>query len=136
VVGTVLSQLRYLDITGPGLKWVSADGFQQQCYPLLAARVGDYLEQVLVSQVSYGSCQMCDIPNGEHIAHSIFRPLHISSGYYIYSELVDDINLGALHTLGVCPIRNPFWQYPLCNAYRLWLPDELHQLLFGFVTDL
>jgi hypothetical protein len=27
-VGTVLSQLRHLDITGPGLKWDCADGFQ------------------------------------------------------------------------------------------------------------
>jgi len=26
-VGTVLSQLRHLDITGPGLKWDCADGF-------------------------------------------------------------------------------------------------------------
>jgi len=36
-VGTVLSQLRHLVITGPGLKWVCPDGFQRQCYPLLAA---------------------------------------------------------------------------------------------------
>jgi len=36
-VGTVLPQLRHLDITGPGLKWDCADGFQRQCYPLLAA---------------------------------------------------------------------------------------------------
>jgi hypothetical protein len=27
-VGTVLSQLKHLDITGPGLKWDCADGFQ------------------------------------------------------------------------------------------------------------
>ena len=30
-VGTVLSQLRHLDITGPGLKWDCANGFQRQC---------------------------------------------------------------------------------------------------------
>jgi hypothetical protein len=53
-VGTVLSPLRNLDITGPGLKWNCADGFQRQCYPLLAAWVGDYPEQVLIAQVSYG----------------------------------------------------------------------------------
>jgi len=48
-VGTVLSPLRHLDITGPGLKWECADGFQRQCYPLLAAWVGDYLEQDMVA---------------------------------------------------------------------------------------
>jgi hypothetical protein len=67
VVGTVLSPLRNLDITGPGLKWFCADGFQRQCYPLLAAWVGDYPEQVMVAQVSYGSCAMCEIPKGATI---------------------------------------------------------------------
>jgi len=42
VVGTVLSQLRHHDITGPGLKWNCADVFEGQCYPLLAAWVGNY----------------------------------------------------------------------------------------------
>ena len=59
----MLSELRHLDITGPGLKWDCADGFQQQCYPLVATWVGDYLEQVMVAQVSDGSCLMSEIPN-------------------------------------------------------------------------
>jgi len=63
-VGTVLSPLRNPDITGPGLIWDYADGFQRQCYPLLAAWVRDYPEQVMVAQVSYGSCLMCEIPKG------------------------------------------------------------------------
>jgi hypothetical protein len=29
-----------------------------------------------------------------------------------------------------------FWQYPLCNVYLVWQPDELHQLLLGLVQDL
>jgi hypothetical protein len=72
VVGTVLSQLRHLDITGPGLKWDCADGFQRQCYPLLAAWVRDYPAQVMVAQVSYGSCPLCDIPKGVPMGHSTF----------------------------------------------------------------
>jgi len=53
-VGTVLSPLRNLDISTPGLIWDCADGFQRQCYPHLAACVGDYPEQVMVAEVSYG----------------------------------------------------------------------------------
>jgi len=68
-VGTVLSLLRHLDITGPGLKWDCADEFQRQCYPLLAAWVGDYLEQVMVAQVSYGSCPISEIPKGAPMGH-------------------------------------------------------------------
>jgi hypothetical protein len=83
-VGTVLSQLRHLDITGPSLKWDCADGFQQQCNLLLAARVGDYPEQVMVVNVSYGSCPMCEIPKGAPMGHSTFRPLDNSRDQHIY----------------------------------------------------
>jgi len=76
VVGTVLSPLRNIDITGPGLKCDWADGFQRQCYPLLAAWVGDYPEQVTVAQVSYGPCPTCEMPNGVLVAHSTIQPLN------------------------------------------------------------
>jgi hypothetical protein len=132
----VLSQLRHHDITGPSLKWDCADGFQQHCYPLLAAWVGDYPEQVMVAQVSYGSCPMCEIPKGAPMGHSTFRPRNNSTDQYIYSEQLADNNIDALRTLGVRPICNQFWQHPLCNVYWLWQPDELHQLLLGFVKDL
>jgi len=51
-------------------------------------------------------------------------------------ELLDETNIDYLHTLGFHLIRNQFWQYPLFNVYRLWQPDELHQLLLGLVKDL
>jgi hypothetical protein len=51
-------------------------------------------------------------------------------------EQLEDNNIDTLHTVGVHPIRNQFWQNPLCNAYRLWQPDELHQLLLGLINDL
>jgi len=50
--------------------------------------------------------------------------------------LLDETNIDVLHTLGVHPIRNQFRQYPFCNVYHLWQPDELHQLLLGLVKDL
>jgi hypothetical protein len=53
-VGTVLSPLWNLDITGPGLRWNCADGFVRQYYSLLAAWVGDYPEHVMIAEVSYG----------------------------------------------------------------------------------
>jgi len=74
-VGTVVSRLRNLDITGPSLKWNCPDGFQRQCYPLLAAWVGDYQEPVMIAQVLYGSCPMCEIPTGAPMGHSTIRLL-------------------------------------------------------------
>jgi hypothetical protein len=72
MVGTVLSQLSHLDISGPSLKWDFADGIQRQGYPLLAAWVEDYPEQVMIAQVSHGSCPMCEIPKGAQMGHSTF----------------------------------------------------------------
>jgi len=132
----VLSPLRNFDITGPGLKWDCADGFQRQGYLLLAAWVGDYPEQVMVAQVTSGSCPMCEIPQCAPMGHSTFRPLDNPRDQHVYLELLDETNIDVLHTLGVHPISNQFWQYPLCNVYRLWQPDELHQLLLGLVKDL
>ena len=132
----MLSQLRHLDINGPGLKWGCADGFQRQCHPLLAAWVVGYPEQVMVAQVSYGLCSMCEIRKGAPMGHSTFRPLDHSTNQHIYLDLLADKDLDALHTLGVNPIRDQFCQCSLCNVYRLWHPYELHQLLLGLVKDL
>jgi len=55
-VGTLLSQLWNIDITGPSLKWNCADGFHRHLYPQLEALVGDLPERVMIAQVSYGSC--------------------------------------------------------------------------------
>jgi hypothetical protein len=49
---------------------------------------------------------------------------------------LDETEINVLHTLGVHPICNQFLQYPLCNVYRPWQPDELHQLLLDLVKAL
>jgi len=134
-VGTVLSQLRYLDISGPCLKWDWADGFQQRCYPVWAAWVGNYTEQVMDDQV------ICLMPNehnfwrcDDRVFH--FRPFDNSRDHNIHLELLEERYMDAVYTLGVHLICNQFWQYPFCNVYRLWQPDELHQLLLGLVKDI
>ena len=70
------------------------------------------------------------------MGHSTMRPLDNARDPDESSELLDEPNIDVLHSLGVHPICTLFWQYPLCNVYRLWQPDELHQLLLGLVEDL
>jgi hypothetical protein len=79
---------------------------------------------------------MAYVRKGAPMGHSTIRPLDNSRDHHIYLELLEDNNIAALHTLGVHPIRNQFCQFPLCNVYRLWQPDELHQLLLGLGKDL
>jgi hypothetical protein len=102
----------------------------------LAAWVRYYPEEVMIAQVSYGSYPMCEIPKGGLRGHSTFPPLDDSINQHIDSELRADNLIDALHALGVHPIHNLFWQYPLFNVYQLWQPDELHHLLLGLVKDL
>jgi len=122
----VLSPLQNLGITGRGLKWNCADGFQRQCYPLLAAWVGDCPEQVMIAQLSYSSFPMCEIPKGAPMGHSTIRPLNNPRDQNVHSELLDARTIDVLHTLGIHPVHNLFWQYPLCIVYWLSQPDELH----------
>jgi hypothetical protein len=89
----------------------------------------------MIAQLSYRSCPMCEIPKGAPMGHSTFRPLDNSRDWHIYSELLEENHIDALHPVGVRPISNQLWQYPLYDVYRLWQPDELHQLLLGLVKD-
>jgi len=79
---------------------------------------------------------MCEFPQGAPIGHSTFSELDNSRDEHVYSALLDDTNIDFLHTVAVHPIRNEFWQFPLCNLYQLWHPAELHQLLLDLVKDL
>jgi len=90
----------------------------------------------MAAEFSYGSCRMCEIPQGAPMRYSTFRLLDNSRDQHIDLELLEDIDIDVLQTLGACRIRNQLWQYPLCNVYRLWPPDELHQLLLGLVKDI
>ncbi|KAF8816261.1 hypothetical protein BYT27DRAFT_7221500 [Phlegmacium glaucopus] len=45
-----------------GILLVSGDGAVRRCFPILAAYVGDYPEQVLVSLVKTGNCPICPAP--------------------------------------------------------------------------
>jgi len=70
------------------------------------------------------------------MGHSTFRPVDNPPDTHVFLELLGETNIDVLHTLGVYPICNEMWQYPLGNVYHLWLPDELHQLLVGPGNDL
>jgi hypothetical protein len=107
--GTLLSQLRHLDITGCGLKWDCAEGFHRQCYHLVAAWVWEYSKQVMLAQVQYCTCLMCEITKGALMGHSIIRPLDYSSDQH-GDPVPQKFNIiDALSTFGVEPIRNQFW---------------------------
>lgn len=58
VIGTTLSPLRNIDMTGASLNWICADRLQRQCYPAWATWVGDDPEYRITSHVLYGAYLM------------------------------------------------------------------------------
>lgn len=76
LIGTVVYQIRKLDISCPELKWDSGDEFQRQYFPFIAFYIRDYPEQLIVAQVSYGLYPICEIPQGVSIGYWTFQPLN------------------------------------------------------------
>jgi len=118
------------------VEWDCAVGLVWQCYPLFAPWVGDYPQQVMVAQIPHGLCLLCEVLQGALMGHSTFRLLDSSRDQHIHVELQMYSNIDSLHSVGVHPICNQFWQYPLCKVYQLWQSDELPQLLLGLVKDI
>ena len=123
-----------------GIELVSGDGAVRRCYPILAAYVGDYPEQVLVSIVKSGNCPICpaprdDIGSWDHIlgprdTDRIITTLNsISQGATEFTK--------ACATEGIKPVQCVFWKdLPYINIYSSIMPDILHQLFQGILKHL
>jgi hypothetical protein len=89
----------------------------------------------MIALVSYSSCHIWEIPKGVLMGHSGQQKIFNSRDQGPYRELLDHEQIDELIPSGVLSFPDKFWQHPLCNVYRLWQPDELHQLLMGLVKD-
>ena len=134
-VDMVLGALKDVEIRGPGYQWDCADGFRRNCYPIIAAWIGDYPEITTLAQIIGGACPVCEIPKGPAMGHDQqARKFKLRSAVE-YQERLEDY-AGELKQVHLQPIPNLFWDYPLCDVYQLWQPDTLHQLYLGIVKDL
>ncbi|KAJ3502648.1 hypothetical protein NLJ89_g8789 [Agrocybe chaxingu] len=120
-----------------GVILTSGDGASRCCYPILAAYIGDYPEQVLVTLVKTGQCPVCPAPReGIGEPHNLLPPRSIEP----VLEALNKIDEGpvaftqACSDAGIKPIQDPFWKnLPFVNIYQSITPDLLHQLYQGFV---
>jgi hypothetical protein len=131
------------DVLGPissygetGLDLMSGDGVWRRCHPILAAFVGDYPEQALVTCTYYGRCPKCTVPLGRLGEYETF-PRHVQSSllntYQLADSSVPTFHL-ACREAGMKPIYHPFWQtLPLVDIFHSITPDILHQLHQGMV---
>ncbi|KAF8590955.1 hypothetical protein K439DRAFT_1644482 [Ramaria rubella] len=107
-----------------GVTMTCADGCIHCVFPLLAAYVANFPEQVLIACSQENWCPQCTYP-GEPIFHHPQE--HMDS-------LREDPTL-ACENAGIHPISTPFWLgLPFCDIFRCFT-DILHQLHKGVFKD-
>ncbi|KAJ3913612.1 hypothetical protein F5877DRAFT_93124 [Lentinula edodes] len=108
-MGNLVAPLKELGISGVVMQ--SGDGVKRQCHPILAAYIGDYLEQILVSCGYYGDCPVCMTTKdklGEYPCTHLFRDPDkaVEAAKLIHTNLwvdyCDEANLK--------PVQHPFWE--------------------------
>lgn len=94
-----------------------ADGGVRRVHPILAAFMGDYPEQCLVTCARDGRCPICLVPRNKKV------------GDY------EQGHLGTIDALGIRPTR-PFWRnMPFVDIFGCITPDLLHQVDKGVFGD-
>ena len=96
-----------------GIILVSGDSAARRCFPILAAYVGDYPDQVLVSLVKTGTCAICPVPWDE-IGNweGILEPRDAQKS----TKALNAINKGATEFTKACanaeikPVQCVFWK--------------------------
>ncbi|KAJ3563327.1 hypothetical protein NP233_g9007 [Leucocoprinus birnbaumii] len=128
------------DLGRSGTVLVSGNGAARHGYPILAAFVGDYLEQILVTLVRYGKCPVCPAHRNEiGDEGSAQDPRDIEP----IRAALSTVDKGpkafgkACSEAGIKAVQGPFWNHlPFSNIYASITPDILHQLYQGVIRHL
>ena len=78
---------------------------------------------------------MCEVPKGPAMGQDKQTRKYKPRCCGEYQERLVDCT-AKLKMANLLPIANPFCDYPLCDVYRHWQPDTLHQLYLGIVKEL
>ena len=117
-----------------GVAMMSADGIWRRCHPILAAFIGDYPEQALVTCTYNGRCSKCLVPPDQLGEYKAF-PSRVRSDAVKTYHLANN-NLPAFRKacreVGLKPVHRPFWvSHRLTDIFLSITPDILHQMLQG-----
>ena len=122
-----------------GVHMMSGDGIWRRCHPILAAFVGDYPEQALVTCTYNGHCPKCTVPAGQ-LGDFLLFPRRVQDTA-LDTYILADGDVRAFHhacrEARLKPIYHPFWEtLPLVDIFLSITPDILHQLLQGVMKHL
>lgn len=122
-----------------GVAMMSADGVWRRCHPILAAFIGDYPEQALVTCTYNGRCPKCQVPHdrlGEY-REFLSRVQSDALNTYCLANGVVSVFHRVCREVGLKPILRPFWvSHQFTDIFRSITPDILHQMLQGVMKHI
>ncbi|KAH7877289.1 uncharacterized protein C8R40DRAFT_1040909 [Lentinula edodes] len=121
-----------------GIVMKSGDGVKRRCHPILAAYVGDYPEQILVTCAYYGDCPVC-MTTKEHLGqYPSTSPVRDPDKSIASTKLIGtDSWAQSCLDANIKPVQYPFWEdLPFTNIFRSITPDILHQMYQGVMKHL
>ncbi|THU80703.1 hypothetical protein K435DRAFT_695144 [Dendrothele bispora CBS 962.96] len=132
----LLAPLKKAGLEGICMK--SGDGVVRRCHPILAAYVGDYPEQILVTTGYYGDCPSCECPKDDL---GIYPCPHPYRDFQAACDAAEKLGAGdwviSCHDVNLKPVQHPFWEdLPYSNIFSSITPDILHQLYQGVMKHL
>ncbi|KAI0823223.1 hypothetical protein BC628DRAFT_1325565 [Trametes gibbosa] len=123
-----------------GILMTSGDGVTRRCHPILAAYVGDYPEQCLVSCSYYGDCLICMTKNidlGDFPCVHPLRNFCASLDAVKMLESDPDRFAEACQDTNIKPVQHLLWEdLPYVNIFQSITSDVLHQLYQGVFKHL
>ncbi|KAI9453908.1 hypothetical protein BJY52DRAFT_1189255 [Lactarius psammicola] len=116
-----------------GIAMVTGDGTWYRCHPVLAAVIGDYPEQCLVTCTYNGQCPKCVAPRSELGSGSRFplRDFKTAVSIFALADGNPTIFNAACQEARLKPTYHPFWeQFPYTNIFLSITPGHptsIHQ---------
>ncbi|KAI9450403.1 hypothetical protein BJY52DRAFT_1206158 [Lactarius psammicola] len=112
-----------------GIAMVTSDGTWYRCHPVLAAVIGDYPEQCLVTCTYNGQCPKC--------SRFPLRDFKTAVSIFALANGNPTIFNAACQEAHLKPTYHPFWeQFPYTNIFLSITPDILHQIHQGVTKHL
>ncbi|TBU63896.1 hypothetical protein BD310DRAFT_807943, partial [Dichomitus squalens] len=121
-----------------GTLMTSGDGVARRCHPILAAYVGDYPEQCLVTCAYNGDCPICTCPHDELGDFPLSHPYRdIKASLAAMRSLDTPTFVQACEDANIKPVQHPFWEdLPFTDIFRSVTADVLHQVYQGVFKHL